>query len=142
MKKHAYLVCCILTLIKIPCTLLVPFIGNYTAACANTSLIISLLVQFHEGTLAYNYAVWITLALAWIAALVLLFLGVRKRNLRVFTLIPITLIAFLDCIIPLLFSSIELKTISFFYFLVFLGFIIEALEAFSYSIKQQKQLSK
>ena len=125
-KRYAFFFCWFLTLAKLPCTLLVPFTDNATAVFSNTSLIITLLRPLHKSAPILNWIALIVIAVTWLLIFVLLILGIRRKGLRVFVLIPIIFLAVLDCIFPLLFSNLELKIYALLYSMTIIGLCIEA----------------
>jgi len=97
----------LINIVKVLCTVLIPFTQGDTAGFSVSSLLVMLLIDNSIISMVVRITVICIILLIWLAIIVLSVIGIKQERVRV-PLFALSIIAALfDCVVPLMFSAPE-----------------------------------
>ena len=107
--KKAFLMCSLPNLIKLFCTALIPFTQGATMYISSISLVTLLALFPDQIAIGLRLALISAVVFSWVMVILLSIISIKSEK----TLIPLSvfsmILAIFDCVIPMVYSTIEAK---------------------------------
>ena len=107
--KKAFLMCSLPNLIKLFCTVLIPFTQGATMYISSISLVTLLALFPDQIAIGLRLALISAVVFSWVMVILLSIISIKSEK----TLIPLSvfsmILAIFDCVIPMVYSTIEAK---------------------------------
>ncbi len=111
-KIKVFSLCYLANVVKIICTLMIPFTNGMTMYASSFSILV-LLALFPDQILLATRLVLISIvAILWILIIVMSIISIRNQKSRIILSILSIIMAIFDCVLPIIFSTMEAKIAS------------------------------
>ena len=111
-KIKVFSLCYLANVVKIICTLMIPFTNGVTMYASSFSILV-LLALFPDQILLTTRLVLLSIvAILWILIIVMSIISIRSQKSRIILSILSIIMAIFDCVLPIIFSTMEAKIAS------------------------------
>lgn len=111
-KIKVFSLCYLANVIKIICTLMIPFTNGMTMYASSFSIIVLLALFPDQILLATRLVLLSIVAILWILIIVMSIISIRNQKSRIILSILSIIMAIFDCVLPIIFSTMEAKIAS------------------------------
>ena len=108
-KIKAFYLCYFANVVKIICTLMIPFTNGITMYASSFSIPILLALFPDQIPLSTRLVLLSIVAILWMLIIVLSIISIRNQKSRIILSVFSIIIAIFDCVLPIIFSTIEAK---------------------------------
>lgn len=111
-KIKVFSLCYLANVVKIICTLMIPFTNGMTMYASSFSIIVLLALFPDQILLATRMVLLSIVAILWILIIVMSIISIRNQKSRIILSILSIIMAIFDCVLPIIFSTMEAKIAS------------------------------